>query len=671
MITIAGSIACFTGYFLFAFLPLAIKYKWQVVQGCLLNGLILCLGMVITWQKDPRNSNDWYGHIYHDSDLVVVRINEPLIEKAKSYKANGLVEAIIRDKKEIACTGNILLYFSKDTAVKTKQELGNLQYGDRLIIHRQLQRIRNSGNPGAFNYERYAAFQQVFHHTFLKEKDWVTTAGKKPNRFKQFLFAAREHILSVLRRHMGEGKDECGIAEALLIGYTNDLDKDLVQAYSNTGVVHIIAISGMHLGLIYILLVNLLAKIPLLNRNKFLQALMILVCLWLFSLLTGASASVLRAAVMFSFITIGANLDKRSSIYNSLAAAAFVLLCYNPYFLWDVGFQLSFLAVVSIIVFQQPIYQSWYIKNKWLDQIWKLAAISLAAQILTFPICIYYFHQFPNFFLLANIVAVPLSSLILYAEIGLIVFFRVPFAGYWLGKLVGLLVKIMNEFVLWVNRLPFAVWDGIAATEASTWLLYAIIFSASAWLLKKQLSMLRVTLAFACLFFMLQAWYNWRVAGQQKLVVYNVPRQRAMDLVQGTHFKFIGDSILLQDGVLQNFHLKPARIAQRLSINTDSLQPVFYQNNFCQFYNKRILLLNKRPLFEVTSTKTGLDFIIISNNPSLRMAELAEVFDCGLYIFDASNSLWKIDKWKKECEELHLRSYSVPEKGAFVADVKQ
>ena len=143
---------------------------------------------------------------------------------------------------------------------------------------------------------------------------------------------------------------------------------------------------------------------------------------------------------MFTCIALGKNYFKATAIYNSLAASAFLLLCYNPYFLWDVGFQLSYLAVVGIVVFQKPLYNLMYIKNKWVDKVWQLIAVSLAAQVFTFPICIYYFHQFPVLFLIANIIAVPLSGIILYAEIGLLAFSWVPFLGIWLGKLVGWMV---------------------------------------------------------------------------------------------------------------------------------------------------------------------------------------------------------------------------------------
>ena len=621
------------------------------------------IGAIITWHKDPINNDSWYGWSCHDSDLIVVKIAEPLVEKAKSFKANAFVEAVIHHDSVINCKGKILVYFSKDSIS------ARLGYGDRMLINKKLQRIKNSGNPGAFNYERYAAFQQIYHNVFLKEKDWIMLPDKSIHPIRQFLFNARENILSLLRKNMDSSKDELGIAQALLIGYTNDLDKDLVQAYSNTGVVHIIAISGMHLGLIYLLLVSLFKKIPGIKKSRLLQAVLVLCCLWLFSLLTGASASVLRAAVMFTFITIGSSFNKQASIYNSLAASAFVLLCYNPYFLWDVGFQLSYLAVVSIIVFQVPVYNCWDLKNKWANQIWKLAAISVAAQILTFPICIYYFHQFPNFFLLTNLVAVPLSSIILYTEIGLIAFSSISLVGAVLGKTVSWLVWAMNKIVLYINAFPFAVWDGIAATVLSTWLLYAVVIGTCAWLMKRSLILFQFTLCALLLFVMTVAYRNWQITNQQKLIVYNVPQHRAIDFVQGNDYKFLGDSMLLQDGMLQNFHLKPARIMLQLTDTTSPLANFYRQQSFFQFSNKRILLIDQPFLLKPSPLKTVLDIIIISKNPSLRIAQLASVFNCSQYVFDASNSLWKIDKWQKECEELHLRSYSVQEKGPFVLDV--
>ena len=658
-------LVCFNiSLLLFSFLPDAAQFKIFSLRGVIINLLWLAAGALLCWQKDIRHQHNWYGNYYQDNSYIIVTINEPLVEKTKSYKADATVEAVVTNNTATHCIGKLLLYFSKDSSVD------QLHYGDQIIINKKLQAIKNSGNPGAFNYQRYAAFQQIFHNAFLKEKDWTKLDNKKVNLFQQFLFTAREKILSLLQKNISSGKDELGISEALLIGYTNDLDKDLVQAYSNTGVVHIIAISGMHLGLIYVMLVFLFSKIPGINKSKWLQVLLILSCLWLFSLLTGGSASVLRSAVMFSFITLGKTFFKAASIFNSLASSAFVMLCYNPYYLWDVGFQLSYLAVVGIVIFQKPVYNLIYIKNKYADSVWKMMAVTIAAQVLTFPVCIYYFHQFPLLFLITNLIAVPLSTIILYAEILLIEFSWIPLVGMYLGKISSALVWLMNQFIIWINKLPFAVWDKIPATMLSTWLLYAIVIFISAWLLNKNKQLFRLSLICLAGFVLIHGVISWEVKSQQKIIVYNVPQHRAIDLVSGNNYQFIGDSILLEDGVLQNFHLKPGRIALQLNKKTDSLPGVYQKEKFVQFGNKRVVLIDDPFSPSTPVSKIDIDLIVISKSPRLQITDLAKIFNCKTIVFDASNSLWKIDKWKEDCDKLNLRHYSIPEQGAFVMDIE-
>jgi competence protein ComEC len=648
---------------IFQFLSLNNKFRGQFIRGFLLFGFMASIGLLLTYNNNASKQKDWYGNKYKQEDFLLVRIDEPVVEKNKSYKADGFVEAVIRNDSVIKTQGKLLLYFSKDSTT------GLLHYGDKILINKNIQLIKNSGNPGGFNYQRYASFQQIFHNVFLKDKDWVKTNEVKTNWFKQFIFTAREKILSILQKNISNNKDELGIAEALLIGYTNDLDKDLVQAYSNTGVVHIIAISGMHLGLIYVMLVWLFGRLPFINKSKIIQVVLILSCLWLFSLLTGASASVLRSAVMFSCIAVGKNFFKQASIFNSLAASAFILLCYNPYYLWDVGFQLSYLAVVGIIVFQKPIYNTIYIKNKYVNEVWKLIAISIAAQLLTFPICIYYFHQFPNLFLLTNIIAVPLSSIILYVEIALVALSWIPFIGQWLGKLTQWLVWLMNKIILVVNDFSFAVWDKLPANILTTLFLYVVVIAFSSWLIKKNKKYLTVSLIALLLFICLQSFLNWQIKKQEKLIVYNVPQHKAIDFISGNTYQFVGDSILLVDGILQNFHLKPGRIKLQLNQRIDSLPNCFSKNNFYQFNDKRILLIDEATMFDSLANKINVDIIIISKNPKLYIPQLASIFNCKTYIFDASNSLWKIDRWKQDCDKLNLHYYSVPDNGAYVLDL--
>ncbi len=327
-------------------LPLVYRYKLQAINGIIITAFILNGGIFLTWNKDARHHAEWYGKRYDSGSYIVATISEPPIEKNKSYKVVATVDAIVRKDSVYPVTGKLLLYLSKDSASNI------IAYGNRMIIKKELQEIKNSGNPAAFNYKRYCAFQQIFHQCYLKSSDWILLKGNNVNVFRQAIFTAQQYVVNVLNKYI-HGPDEAAVAKALLIGYKVDLDKDLVQAYSNAGVVHLIAISGLHLGLIYVLLFWITGKIPFVKRSKIIRLMLLLSGLWAFSFLTGASASVLRSAVMFTFIAVGMATNKKSSIYNSMAASAFVLLCINPFMLWDVGFQLSYCAVAGIVIAQK------------------------------------------------------------------------------------------------------------------------------------------------------------------------------------------------------------------------------------------------------------------------------------------------------------------------------
>lgn len=478
------------------------------------------------------------------------------------------------------------------------------------------------------------------------------------------MFVFRAYILQTIRKYV-KGEMETSIAEALLIGYRDDLDRDLVQAYSNTGVVHIIAVSGMHLGLIYGLLMFLLKGLNRNKRLKIIKAVLIITLLWLFSLLTGASASVLRAVLMFTCIAGGDLLGKKGNIYNSMAFSAVVLLLFNPFLLWDVGFQLSYAAVLSIVLFMKPIYNWFTIQNKLLDGLWKLNALTLSAQILTLPLCMYHFHQAPTLFLITNLIAVPLSSLVLYALILLMVVSPIAAFANATGWLITKLLWLMNQFILWVDHFTFAVIDGIQHSPVQTILLYLIISAIAVWLIQKKKAALKFTLLFIAVFFAVQFYYQYSTSKQQKLVVYNLSQHTAIDFMLGKQYYFVGDSVLLQDGFLRNFHLKPSRIAHR----TYHQPNIIPKSNSVWMINKKTILRIDQSYRYDSTVKITADVVIVSNNPKLYLNQLQKTINCKLFIFDSSNPQWKLKYWKIDCEKLGINYFCTSEQGAFVMNL--
>lgn len=653
-----GVIFSFLSFLLYYLLKKRVALAW--LFGSEVSLLISAMAITLVQINQPLFKKSWFGHHYQNKDAVAIRILEPLGEKEKSYKALAEFISIKKGNNTKPVTGKLMLYFKKDSTIP------KLHYGSIIITNKSIPLVENAGNPGGFDYKRYAMFNGITHQLFLSSKDYVVHQQTKQYLFQKWLYDTKAYVLDIIRKNI-KGEQEVSVAEALLIGYRDDLDRDLVQAYSNTGVVHVIAISGLHLGLIYWLLLFLLKPLDKNRKLKWMKPVIAVSLLWVFSLLTGAGASVVRAAFMFTIIALGNMLGKKSNIYNSMAASAFVMLLWNPFLLWDVGFQLSYAAVLSIVLFMKPIYHWFTINNKLLDKGWQLCAVTLSAQILTLPLCMYHFHQAPNLFLITNIVAVPLSSAILFGEILLIVVSFSPFISNAVGLVLSYLLKWMNDFITWVDHFSFAVTDGIMHTPLQTITLYFFITATAIWLLNKNTKALKWSLLCLVLFFGLQSFYFYNTRKQKKLVVYNLSQHAATDLMLGDSYLFTGDTILLKDGFLRNFHLKPSRISFRTY--EQSLTPNLFSNAVYRINNKTILFLHDNFWFQELPQKIKADVVIVSHNPKLYIQYLLKSIEPKLIVFDSSNPTWKIKKWKEDCKRFQIPFYTTGEQGAFVMNL--
>jgi competence protein ComEC len=526
-LAVAAAAVCISGMVLFNLLPVAKRFYFSWIPGPLIMFLFFFAGCIIVYANDIRNRTNWIGHSYTIGDPVLLSLAEPLVEKNKSYKAIAQIQAIYINNSWAPVEGKALLYFKKDSMPPS------LSYGSQLILASPLQRITNSGNPGAFDYQRYSAFNDIYHQGFLKPVDYRLTGGMVTSPLQRWLYSIRAAVLSALRKHV-KGARELSVAEALLIGYRDDLDKNLVQAYSNTGVVHIIAISGLHLGMIYVSLLWMLRPFKSKKWIVWVKPLVVLGILWIFSLVAGGAPSILRSAVMFSCLLIGEMLHRKTTIYNTLAACAFLLLLFDPFALWNVGFQLSFAAVLSIVLFMKPVYNLLYVKNKLIDFFWQLNAVTIAAQVLTIPIVCYHFHQFPNLFLFSNFVIVPLASVILYCELLLVLsayFF--PWLASVAGWVAGKLLYVMNTFIERLNDFPYVVTDSLQLSVVQTAFLYVAIAGGGIWLLRRKMPALYTGLVALAMFTLLRSIDFYNRSLQKKLIVYNIPQHTAIDLING------------------------------------------------------------------------------------------------------------------------------------------
>jgi competence protein ComEC len=638
-------------------LPIFSRFKLSIISGVVTTIVFLTLGSLLTVEKDVTHDRKWFQNYYHDKDVVGVILNEPLVEKANSFKAIASVNFVSHGQKQIFTVGKIIIYFKKDSVLQKPEP------GTQILFLNSLQEIKNAGNPGSFNYKRYCLFEGVTHQVYLQASDFVLFGKRKENYLNEFLFLLRKNVLNILRKNIHAEK-EVGLAEALLIGYKDDLDKNLVQSYTNTGVVHVIAISGLHLGLIYWLLVQLLRPLRKTKKIRWLAAVVIIICLWLFSLLAGAQASVVRSAVMFTCIVIGESFSKKTSIFNTLAASAFLLLCYNPFWLWDVGFQLSYAAVLSIVIFMRPVYNWFYVKNKFLDAIWKLNGVSIAAQLLTTPFSLYHFHQFPNFFLLTNFIAVPLSSAIVLGEIFLCSVSFLPFVATISGNILSWLIWLMNSYIERIEALPYSLWEGMQINTFQTVLLYLIVAGIAIWLLEKQKAGAWLGLIGLLSFTIIRAVSFYRCDRQKKIIVYNLPKHSAIDFVNGRDYFILGDSDLITNEFAINFYVKPCRILNRVNSAEQKILP---HNNYFRFGIKQILFADET--YNQDSQNIKLDLLIVSKGLTADLSALIKHTNPKRVVFDSSVPAWRIKSWMKDSIICQAQIYNVSDSGAFVMHI--
>ena len=228
---------------------------------------------------------------------------------------------------------------------------------------------------------------------------------------------------------------------------------------------------------------------------------------------------------------------------------------------------------------------------------------------------------------------------------------------------------VMNGIVNFFNSFSYSVTDNIYASKLSTFLLYALIISICCWLIYKSKKWRWTGLVFAILLigFYVQAYFQ--LQNQHKLIVYNVSKYSAIDYIQKDNYFFIGDSVLLEDGLLQNFHLKPSRIAMQLEPLPAILPGIKHNGPFWQIENKILLIANDSLSRYEPPENIKIDFLVLSKNIKINLPEIARKYRPSQVIMDGSNSLWKIAQWKKECEELHLQNFSVSTQGAFVVNL--
>ncbi|GAB3278556.1 ComEC/Rec2 family competence protein [Larkinella harenae] len=653
---------------LFVFATTQHPTNWSLLKGGTGLLMLASLGWLTTDLHTVTNDPEHWVHLHRPVRAYEAVVSSQAESRAKTFRLELEVRRVLADSCWQPVRGRLIVYMDKNIPEKPR-------YGDVWLVRGEPRTIDPPLNPGEFNYKQFLSHRGIFHQQYVQPDDRMVLGNQPANQLTARAYAINEWADSVFTSHLGNGA-EFAIVKAMILGLRDGIDPDLQQAYSVAGAVHILSVSGLHVGVLFAAVGFVFAFLKRRKGGQYLFAVLMLALLWFYALMTGFSAPVLRSAIMFSLLLIGQTIGRVNNPLNTLAASAFLILLYDPYALTTVGFQLSYLAIGALIVWQQPLYQSITLRYRWADALWKITAVALVAQLLTFPLSIYHFHQFPTYFWLANPLVIPLSSLVLVLAMSLLVVGWLPLVGVLVGKMLYGTMWLLNQCILATEQLPYAALKPLMVTGWELLMLYALIFLGAALLAYRQKRLGWAVAVCAVFLTVSVGWTTVRRKTQRLLIVHFVPHQSALSFVHGKE-AFLLTTATVSDkspevrfyirntwdslGVSQISYTHPGQIDPRL--------PVFRDERFAlvSWQGKSLLIVNRLGRKDRWRLPAVVDYLVISKNAVQEWDQLKGRVVARHIIFDDSNKTPLTDRLLAEARQRGISCHSVRQQGAFVA----
>jgi len=506
------------------------RYRW--VYGLMLNTFILACGLTLSLNLTFSDNLE-----AEKETKVIARLLDNPQQRAKSIKVKCKVESILTNQGLVNSEESILIYFELSDSMAQR-----LTYGDIIATKITPTQFESPKNPYQFDIGKNLLLDKIRYSAFLKTGRWIKIS-KSENKLIKTSFNIRDNFLEIFSRNGLEGS-QLAVLSALTLGYRDMLDGEINKVYSSTGAMHILSVSGLHVGILYFILALALGMLPRNRIFRIINLIIILLFLWFFAILTGLSPSVNRSAFMFSMVAIGQSFSFRTNIYNTISATAFGLLITNPANLFNLGFQLSFVAVLSIILFYPVIHKSLYFKNRVLEYTWSLISVSIAAQIGTLPLTVLYFAQFPNYFVVTNLVAIPLSTIILYLAVVLIIVSPIPTFALFIGEILNVIVKMLNKSLYWIESIPGSTIGGLHISSVQLTLLITGLFLLTVYIYSKRLIHLQLMILTIIGVILLNIEHKINIH-KNKLIIFSTPKKSVV-CIRNSGFAYISSLDSLQ-----------------------------------------------------------------------------------------------------------------------------
>lgn len=638
-----------------AYVALRRHTQGRLASGIIGLSFIFVAGVAVVHHRDESKNPLALANRSGTIQAYRARILSPADQGEKRWRRTAEILSVRTLEGWKPCSGKLQLYWP------LSDRADSLNYGDVVLVRGSPQPVTGPQNPGEFDYKTFLARRQIHHQHFIRSGDWTIDSQSAAHGLVYYAQEARRWTVDVIDRVV-QGDRERAIIAAFVIGVTDGIDNELKQAYAAGGAMHALAVSGMHVSILYGVLLFLLKPLDRRKGGLWITATVSLLVLWMYGFVTGLTPSVLRAVTMFSFVAAAKPLKRTTSILNTLAASAFVLLLFDPWLICSAGFQLSYLAVLGIVLWYRPIYQLVEMPWAWADWVWQITCVSIAAQCATLPVTLYYFHQFPPWFLLANLFVIPASTVILLGGILLLIVSPLSFLAGWLARLLEVLVRLLNDGLFLVGELPAALISPIPLTLLQAVCLGIMMIAVHGLLRTRRFQWTWPVVAAAALF-AVEGWRVTRDAGDQ-FIVHRVARHASMEWQIDRRVAAILDSGLQASPGTVAFHVLPGRVARRVR-NVDAR--VFPPGRPAGLYIVRGIRFLRvgSPEFQPAGN-LETDYLIVGNNGVRSLESLSRTLTFGEVILDSSNSQAYDRRLVAEAKRMGIRCHSVLQQGAFV-----
>ncbi|MEP2239322.1 MAG: ComEC/Rec2 family competence protein [Maribacter sp.] len=617
------------------------KNTKSVLFGSIAALTFVSLGTYSYTTAQPINSSNHYSNFTTtQNEQWILKIKEVL--KPNPYTSRYYVS--VKSVDDNTVNGTILLAIPKDTSKL------RLAIDDELITYSQVLPVSEPLNPHQFDYKKYLANLGIYHQMRITTKQFIQIENSNTS-LRGFAAKTRNHIISKLKQE-NFGPDELGVIQALLLGERSDISEETYTNYQKAGAVHILAVSGLHIGILLLVIQFLLSPLKNIPKGSTIILILSVLFLWIFAFIAGLSASIIRATTMFTFVAYALYLNRPHNTFNILALSIlFILLFIDPNLLFQVGFQMSYAAVFSILWIFPILRDLWFPKHKVVRYFWLLLCVSIAAQLGVLPISLFYFHQFPGLFFISNLVIVPALGVILGMGIFVILLSILNWLPTQLAWIYNKIIELMNNIIAWVAQQESFIFSSISFDFIQLLLSFTVLVIGIELYTRFSYKQIMFFLVSILCFQGYTIYQEQQTKNISEALVLHQTKKTLILNRNGHQLSILTNSENRPDYLISDY-----RTAERIdSVRYDSLK------NSYSFKNESLLIIDSTVIYP----KSKYHKILLTQSPKINLDRIIDSIQPNEIIADGSNYKSYIDRWKTTCIKNKIPFHYTGEKGTY------